>query len=367
MSTSPRPVSIPPNRNRFLNLLSSIGRDVIVILSTHIVDDVRELCPRMAIIANGRVLLEGSPSEALDSCAASFPGPRWLPARMNWKVLEQIFRFSPRTSSPVSTRSASTPIPIPEMDSSLLGIGSSRTSTSLSLARPAKELEEGECTMRLFASSSFSELKLRFKSISTYVYFAIWFTFSFLCIASENFGPIAFGNGQGVVEWSAFANIYNDTFASFFGLIIIGAIFGTSILRDFQRDTTQILFTKPISKSAYLGGRWAALLCCDHIRIFRADLRRNAGDARAVGPTITASRLRICGGTSSRFSPIVLPQIFFTGSLFFMVAALTRRIFIHVYVQGAGLFMIYLIGFAAPLNRPAASRYSGRASSIQSA
>src|SRR6202034_1618015 len=55
----------PAERNRFLNLLSSIGRDVTVILSTHIVDDVRELCSRMAIIASGEVLLEGSPNEAL--------------------------------------------------------------------------------------------------------------------------------------------------------------------------------------------------------------------------------------------------------------------------------------------------------------
>ena len=55
----------PAERNRFLNLLASIGRDVTVILSTHIVDDVRELCPRMAIIAAGRVLLEGSPLDAL--------------------------------------------------------------------------------------------------------------------------------------------------------------------------------------------------------------------------------------------------------------------------------------------------------------
>ncbi len=57
----------PAERNRFLNLLSSIGRNVTVILSTHIVDDVRELCSRMAIIASGEVLLEGSPSEALGS------------------------------------------------------------------------------------------------------------------------------------------------------------------------------------------------------------------------------------------------------------------------------------------------------------
>ncbi|HTX41652.1 MAG TPA: ABC transporter ATP-binding protein [Acidobacteriaceae bacterium] len=57
----------PAERNRFLNLLSSIAADVTVILSTHIVEDVRELCPRMAIIANGSVLVEGSPAEALEA------------------------------------------------------------------------------------------------------------------------------------------------------------------------------------------------------------------------------------------------------------------------------------------------------------
>ena len=57
----------PAERHRFLNLLSSIGSNVTVILSTHIVEDVRELCPRMAIISNGELLLEGSPSEALDA------------------------------------------------------------------------------------------------------------------------------------------------------------------------------------------------------------------------------------------------------------------------------------------------------------
>jgi ABC-2 type transport system ATP-binding protein len=57
----------PAERNRFLNLLSSIGSNVTVILSTHIVEDVRELCPRMAIISNGELLLEGAPNDALES------------------------------------------------------------------------------------------------------------------------------------------------------------------------------------------------------------------------------------------------------------------------------------------------------------
>ena len=57
----------PAERNRFLNLLSSIGSNVTVILSTHIVEDVRELCPRMAIIASGELLVEGAPAETLEA------------------------------------------------------------------------------------------------------------------------------------------------------------------------------------------------------------------------------------------------------------------------------------------------------------
>jgi ABC-2 type transport system ATP-binding protein len=56
----------PNERHRFLNLLSEIGDDVIVILSTHIVEDVRELCRRMAIISGGEVILQGDPTQVLE-------------------------------------------------------------------------------------------------------------------------------------------------------------------------------------------------------------------------------------------------------------------------------------------------------------
>ncbi|UOQ52477.1 ABC transporter ATP-binding protein [Hymenobacter cellulosivorans] len=55
----------PGERNRFYNLLSEIGENIIVILSTHIVDDVRELCRNMAIINQGRVLYAGQPQAAM--------------------------------------------------------------------------------------------------------------------------------------------------------------------------------------------------------------------------------------------------------------------------------------------------------------
>jgi ABC-type multidrug transport system ATPase subunit len=53
----------PEERNRFLNLLAEIGENVVVILSTHIVEDVSDLCPRMAVMAAGAIQLEGVPSE----------------------------------------------------------------------------------------------------------------------------------------------------------------------------------------------------------------------------------------------------------------------------------------------------------------
>jgi len=56
----------PEERVRFLNLLSQIGEDSVVILSTHIVDDVAELCSRMAIIDEGEILLEAEPLRAVD-------------------------------------------------------------------------------------------------------------------------------------------------------------------------------------------------------------------------------------------------------------------------------------------------------------
>ncbi|HYE43961.1 MAG TPA: ABC transporter ATP-binding protein, partial [Caulobacteraceae bacterium] len=55
----------PEERNRFLNLLAEIGENVVVILSTHIVEDVSDLCPLMAVLVGGRVQLEGAPLELM--------------------------------------------------------------------------------------------------------------------------------------------------------------------------------------------------------------------------------------------------------------------------------------------------------------
>lgn len=55
----------PSERNRFYNLLSEIGENTVVILSTHIVEDVNTLCSNMAIICQGEVLMQGKPAEGI--------------------------------------------------------------------------------------------------------------------------------------------------------------------------------------------------------------------------------------------------------------------------------------------------------------
>ncbi|MBF8962139.1 ABC transporter ATP-binding protein [Pontibacter sp. FD36] len=69
----------PAERVRFLNLLSEMGENSVVILSTHIVEDVSELCTRMAVINKGQILLEGEPQQAIED----------LKGKVWWRVIER--------------------------------------------------------------------------------------------------------------------------------------------------------------------------------------------------------------------------------------------------------------------------------------
>ncbi len=185
------------------------------------------------------------------------------------------------------------------------------------------------------------ELKFRLKSPSTYVYFGLWFFLSFLSIAAEDF--ISVGNDKILLN-GPYSNTILQILFSLFGIIVIGAIFGTSILRDFQRDTYQILFTKPINKFAYLGGRWAGSFVTTCFCFSGLVFGEAAG---TLAPW--ADHTRIGSGHLwwylQPFLSITVVQIFFLGSLFFCIAALTRKLFI-VYLQGVVVFMAYLIATA---------------------
>src|SRR5271157_2637611 len=168
--------------------------------------------------------------------------------------------------------------------------------------------------MAMFREFFTFELRFRIKSVSTYVYFLVWFAFSFLSVASESFGPVGNTNGKILLN-GPFANSLNDLGSCLFGVIVIAAIFGTSILRDFQRDTCQILFTKPISKFAYLGGRWAGSFVTTVFAfsglIFGAFLGTFApwADHARIAPNHLSWYIQ-------PFLSITIVQIFFLGSLF---------------------------------------------------
>jgi ABC-2 type transport system ATP-binding protein len=82
----------PEERNRFNNLLSEIGEQVVVILSTHIVDDVTDLCPRMAIMVDGRIVSQGTPAVLIQELRGlvwtrSIPKTELDAARAEWDVI----------------------------------------------------------------------------------------------------------------------------------------------------------------------------------------------------------------------------------------------------------------------------------------
>ena len=199
--------------------------------------------------------------------------------------------------------------------------------------------------MRLFLTFFLFELKFRAKSISTYVYFAIFLGLSFLGVTFDDLSFVGPGH---VLLNGPFATIRQDFNLSAFGMLILAGIFGPSILRDFQHDTYQLVFTKPISKIAYLGGRWAgSFVTCIFIfsgLIFGETLGSFAPWADhsrllPVTPSLLASFLAI-------FFDIPFLQIFFLGSIFFLVAALTRKMIV-VYLQGVAFFALYLILIAS--------------------
>jgi ABC-2 type transport system ATP-binding protein len=90
----------PGERNRFHNLLSEIGEHVIVILSTHIVEDVKELCPNMAIINGGRLLYAGTPDQALHA----LEGKVWKKTVAKTEVDEHFAQYKVISSKLVAGR-----------------------------------------------------------------------------------------------------------------------------------------------------------------------------------------------------------------------------------------------------------------------
>jgi hypothetical protein len=128
---------------------------------------------------------------------------------------------------------------------------------------------------------------------------------------------------------------------SIFGLVVMAAIFGTSIYRDFEQDTYQLFFTRPITKVAYLGGRFlgsfviCALIFSGLVLGAMAGIFMPWADAARLMPIHLWAHLQ-------PYLLFTLVETFFVGAVFFVVGALTRNI-VAVNLQGVVFFALYLM------------------------
>ncbi len=192
------------------------------------------------------------------------------------------------------------------------------------------------------------ELARNFHAISTYIYFAILAALAYvLMIAAAGAfqsASVIVGGGGKVMANSPFTIAEFISLLSYFGLLIISATCGKIAFQDFEYQTHSFFFTAPISKGAYLGGRFAASILVV-LAIFSG-----IAVGLAVGtwmPFVDKARL----GPNHLWAYVqpylisVIPNVLVMGALFFSLAALTRRI-LPVYMTSVILLVGYLIAIS---------------------
>src|SRR5262245_1892128 len=183
------------------------------------------------------------------------------------------------------------------------------------------------------------EVLFRLRRMSTYVYFLIWFFMMFFSVNVRQFGPGSVG-GKVLVN-SPFILAQAMSTLSIFGLVVMAAIFGTAIYRDFEQDTYQLFFTRPITKLQYLGGRFLGSFVICALIFSGLFLGAMVG---AFMPWADQARLMPIDlwAHLQPYLAFTLVEVFFLGAIFFMVGAVTRNI-VAVNLQGVIFFGLYLM------------------------
>jgi ABC-2 type transport system permease protein len=192
------------------------------------------------------------------------------------------------------------------------------------------------------------EIKFRLKRISTYVYFAIWFFMAFFTVSVRQFGPGS--SGGKVFVNSPYTISLVMVNLSAFGLVVISAIFGTSIYRDFEQDTYKIFFTTPLKKRDYLGGRLVGSFVITTLIFSGIIFGLMVGKFMPWADQARLAPIDLWFHVQP-FLLFTLTEIFFAGALFFMVGALTRNI-VFVYLQGVVFLAAQLIFYLLISNNP---------------
>jgi hypothetical protein len=183
------------------------------------------------------------------------------------------------------------------------------------------------------------EIKFRLKRISTYVYFAIWFFMAFFSVSARQFGPDSAGGKVFVNSPYTISLVMSQLTA--FGLVVISAVFGTSIYRDFEQDTYNIFFTTPLKKRDYLGGRLLGSIVITALIFSGIIFGLIVGKFMPWADQAKLAPINLWFHVQP-YLLFTLTEIFFAGALFFLVGALTRNI-VFVYLQGVVFLAAQLI------------------------
>jgi ABC-2 type transport system permease protein len=188
------------------------------------------------------------------------------------------------------------------------------------------------------------EIKTRLARISTWVYFGLFFLIALLWIASAGGlfkdATVTFGSGKVFVN-SPFAVAQTVSFLGMTGLIVIATIMGRAVQSDFEYRTHHFLFTTPITKTQYLGGRFLGAFIIVLGIFLSVGLGAFLGtllpgmDADRMGP----NRLIVYIWP---YVLILLPNMLLIGGVFFMIATLSRKM-LPVYIGSVLMLLGYLI------------------------
>lgn len=192
------------------------------------------------------------------------------------------------------------------------------------------------------------ELVRRLKMLSTYVYGVLLFAAGFFMMlaAGGTFSSVAVSSGNEKVNANSPQLLFgNISLIALFGIFTVAAIFGQAAYQDFGHGTWMIIFTKNVKKRPYLIGRFLGAFIYSAILF----LAIGAGLAAAsvvvwklhpenLGPTMITAYLW-------PYVVEVWPMLFFTGALFFTLAAVTRKM-APVYVGAVVLVLGYVVALA---------------------
>jgi hypothetical protein len=258
----------PDERNRFLNLLAKIGEQVVVILSTHIVEDVTDLCPRMAMIAKGTVLLQGEPQAAIDTLKNRV----WRRTVSQDALPEYQERFNVLSTRLVAGRPQINVFAESQPDDGFVSVEPDledvyflqiRNAGRAAAAQPACRRQRAGRGIR----SGHVERILQFELGTQLRQPLLWvcaLLFGALAFGATTTDAIQVGGSIGNVNRNAPLVVAQLLGAfSLMSMFVVTIFIAGTVLRDSEVGISDMLFATPMKKRDYLVGRFAAgLVAC---------------------------------------------------------------------------------------------------------